>query len=91
MTIIDLEKFGQLKKKHPQILTAIDGTLASPYLQQPIKYGIDFVIHSCSKYVGGHSDVIGGCVTTASVQHWKQLKWYQVICASDAMVINTSK
>jgi cystathionine gamma-lyase len=41
---------------------AVDNTFASPYLQQPIKLGADLVVHSTTKYLGGHSDVVGGCV-----------------------------
>jgi cystathionine beta-lyase/cystathionine gamma-synthase len=44
------------------ILTAIDNTVATPLLQKPIELGIDLVIHSCSKYIGGHSDAIGGAL-----------------------------
>src|SRR5207248_11150895 len=41
---------------------AVDNTFASPYLQQPIKLGADIVVHSTTKYLGGHSDVVGGAV-----------------------------
>jgi cystathionine beta-lyase/cystathionine gamma-synthase len=45
------------------ILTAIDNTVATPLLQKPHAFGADLSIHSCTKYIGGHSDVIGGAVT----------------------------
>src|SRR5438132_1141700 len=41
---------------------AVDNTFASPYLQRPLKLGADLVVHSTTKYIGGHSDVVGGCV-----------------------------
>ena len=44
------------------ILTAIDNTVATPLLQKPIELGVDLVVHSCSKYIGGHSDVVAGAV-----------------------------
>jgi hypothetical protein len=47
-------------------LLVTDSTFASPYLQQPIALGADLVIHSTTKYLGGHSDVIGGAVIAAS-------------------------
>ena len=57
----DLKAVATLAKKH-QIKTAIDNTWASPIFQNPLKFGIDFEIHSCSKYIGGHSDVVAGLV-----------------------------
>lgn len=44
------------------ILTALDNTVATPLLQKPVELGVDFVIHSCSKYIGGHSDALGGAL-----------------------------
>ncbi|XP_074650313.1 cystathionine gamma-synthase-like [Tubulanus polymorphus] len=73
VTVTDLGKFADLGKEHG-ILTAVDATFASPYIQQPIKHGVDIVIHSCSKYIGGHSDVVAGCITFASEEIWKQNK-----------------
>jgi len=55
MTIIDLERLGKLGAER-NVLTVADSTFASPYLQQPIALGIDIVLHSCTKYMGGHSD-----------------------------------
>ena len=48
--------------KANNILTVLDNTVATPLLQKPISLGVDLVIHSCSKYIGGHSDVVGGAV-----------------------------
>ncbi|HKJ46271.1 MAG TPA: PLP-dependent aspartate aminotransferase family protein [Balneolales bacterium] len=48
------------------ILTAVDNTFASPYLQQPLKLGADAVIHSMTKYLGGHSDIIGGAICSSN-------------------------
>lgn len=57
----DIQAVTELAKKH-NIPTAIDNSWASPVFQKPIEMGIDFEIHSISKYIGGHSDLVGGCV-----------------------------
>lgn len=56
---------------------AVDNTFASPYLQQPIKLGADFVIHSTTKYIGGHSDVVGGAILTNDTAAYEELKFLQ--------------
>lgn len=56
---------------------AVDNTFASPYLQQPIRLGADFVIHSTTKYIGGHSDVVGGAILTNDTATYEQLKFLQ--------------
>lgn len=60
-TLQDLEAVAKLAKKH-NIKTAIDNTWATPFFQKPLKLGIDLEIHSCTKYIGGHSDVISGVI-----------------------------
>ncbi|HER40442.1 MAG TPA: cystathionine gamma-synthase [Salinimicrobium catena] len=59
MTIIDIEAVSKIAKKH-NLLLAIDNTFATPYLQQPFDLGADIVMHSATKYLGGHSDVVMG-------------------------------
>ena len=61
MTISDIEKISSLCRKN-NILLVVDNTFMSPYFQRPIKLGADIVIHSSTKYIGGHSDIIGGLV-----------------------------
>jgi len=58
-------------------LLAVDNTFASPYLQQPIAFGADVVIHSTTKYVGGHSDVVGGALVVASDSLGAELAYHQ--------------
>lgn len=58
-------------------LLAVDNTFASPYLQQPIAYGADVVVHSTTKYVGGHSDVVGGALITADSDLGEELRYHQ--------------
>jgi cystathionine gamma-lyase len=61
LQIVDIAAVADLTHKAGAVL-AVDNTFASPYLQQPIKLGADLVVHSTTKYLGGHSDVIGGAV-----------------------------
>ena len=61
MTIIDIKATSAIAKKH-KLLLAVDNTFASPYLQQPIDLGADIVMHSATKYLGGHSDVVMGAL-----------------------------
>ena len=61
LTLTDLKAVSHLAKKHG-ILTAIDNTFASPVNQNPADFGIDLVIHSATKYMGGHSDIVAGAV-----------------------------
>src|SRR5690606_30667201 len=61
MNVIDIKAVSQLAKKH-NILFAVDNTFATPYLQQPLDMGADIVMHSATKYLGGHSDVVLGAL-----------------------------
>ncbi len=56
---------------------AVDNTFASPYLQQPLKLGADIVVHSTTKYLGGHSDVVGGAVVVNDEEVYQRLKFLQ--------------
>jgi len=61
LQILDIEALAVLAHKHGALF-AVDNTFASPYLQQPLKLGADLVVHSTTKYLGGHSDVVGGAM-----------------------------
>jgi cystathionine gamma-synthase len=61
MKITDIAAVAELAKQHG-ITLVVDNTFASPYLQQPIALGADVVVHSTTKYLGGHSDVVGGAL-----------------------------
>jgi len=65
LNIIDLEMVAGVAKKH-KILTAIDNTFSSPYFLRPIEFGIDLVVHSTTKYLNGHCDVVGGAIVTTT-------------------------
>lgn len=63
LTVTDLDAIGKLSKKHG-LVSMIDNTFASPVNQNPIDFGIDIVIHSATKYMGGHSDICAGAVAS---------------------------
>ncbi|MCC6954069.1 MAG: PLP-dependent transferase [Deltaproteobacteria bacterium] len=63
LAIYDLRALAALAKKYGAV-SVVDNTFASPYFQNPLKLGIDIVLHSCSKYIGGHSDIVGGAIMT---------------------------
>lgn len=65
LRVADIETLSALGKEH-DILTAVDNTFASPYLQKPLNLGADIVMHSTTKFLGGHSDTIGGAVATSN-------------------------
>lgn len=58
-SVVDLERFAEIGKRHA-VDTLIDATLATPYNLRPIEFGIDFVLHSATKYLGGHNDLLAG-------------------------------
>ncbi|MFG1914123.1 cystathionine gamma-synthase [Micromonospora sp. NPDC048898] len=58
-------------------LLVVDNTFASPYLQQPIAFGADVVVHSTTKYIGGHSDVVGGALVVADAALGEELRYHQ--------------
>ncbi|MAG14541.1 MAG: cystathionine gamma-synthase [Dehalococcoidales bacterium] len=65
LNIIDLEMAVDIARKH-NLMTVIDNTFATPYFLRPIDYGIDLVVHSTTKYLNGHCDVLGGAVVTTT-------------------------
>jgi len=64
------------KAKQVGALVAVDNTFLTPVYQKPLDLGADFVIHSTTKYINGHSDVIGGVVITKSEEHAEELAWW---------------
>ena len=76
MEITDLKLIAKFAKKH-KILSVVDNTFATPYLQRPIDLGIDIVTHSLTKYLNGHSDMLGGVVVTNNDVVAERLKYFQ--------------
>jgi len=76
LKIIDIKRLAGFAKKKG-VLLAVDNTFASPYFQRPLELGADIVVHSTTKYLAGHSDVIGGAVITSNEALYKDIKFYQ--------------
>lgn len=76
LRLCDIKAIAKLAKEH-KLITVVDNTFASPYLQNPIKLGADIVVHSVTKYLGGHSDVVGGAVITSREDLFEVLKFHQ--------------
>lgn len=76
MKLADIEEIAKITKKH-NLLFAVDNTFATPYLQKPLDLGADLVMHSATKYLGGHSDVIAGALITKTEELGEKLHFYQ--------------
>ena len=76
LSITDIAALAEIAKKGKAVL-AVDNTFATPYFQRPIKLGADIVVHSSTKYLGGHSDVIGGLLAIRNDELHERIKFYQ--------------
>jgi len=76
MNVVDIKKISSLSKSK-KILLAVDNTFATPYLQQPLNLGADIVMHSATKYLAGHSDVILGCLAVNKKELAEKLYFIQ--------------
>ena len=76
MQITDLKAMESIASANNLLLT-VDNTFMSPYFQRPIEFGADFVVHSTTKYINGHSDSIGGAVITTRKEHHEDLYFVQ--------------
>ena len=76
MNVIDLKAVSELAKSN-KLLMAVDNTFATPYLQQPLELGADIVMHSATKYLGGHSDVVVGALVVKDVALAEKLYFIQ--------------
>ncbi len=81
MNIIDIEAASTVAKKH-KILLAVDNTFATPYLQNPLDLGADIVMHSATKYLGGHSDVVMGALVVNDKALADKLYFIQNSCGA---------
>ncbi|MCT4642878.1 MAG: PLP-dependent aspartate aminotransferase family protein [Bacteriovoracaceae bacterium] len=72
LKITDIFKVCQIAKKH-KIQSFVDNTFMSPYFQRPLELGADVVVHSMTKYINGHSDVVGGCMMTNSKSFYNKI------------------
>lgn len=81
LNIIDIAACAQIASEH-QLLLAVDNTFASPYLQNPLDQGANIVVHSATKYLGGHSDVVHGAIIVKDEELAKQLYFIQNSCGA---------
>ena len=76
LRVVDIDAVSEIAHSHGAMV-CVDNTFATPYLQQPLHLGADVVVHSATKYIGGHSDVVGGAVMTNRDDLEKQLRFHQ--------------
>ncbi len=76
MKIVDLRAMARIARKAKSILV-VDNTFMSPYFQNPLQHGADVVVHSTTKYLGGHSDLIGGAAVTSDMEIYERLRFLQ--------------
>ena len=76
MRIVDIDAVSEVAHSHGAMV-CVDNTFATPYLQQPLHLGADFVVHSSTKYIGGHSDVVGGAIMTNNDELEQKLRFHQ--------------
>ena len=74
LNIVDIAVMTQIAKS-AGLITIADNTFLSPYLQRPFEHGVDIVVHSTTKYLNGHSDVVGGCVVTRRKEHAEKISY----------------
>lgn len=76
LKLIDLEKLAAIAQKH-RLISVVDNTFATPFLQRPLEYGFDIVVHSATKYLSGHSDIVGGVAVVNRIDLAEQLAFLQ--------------
>ncbi|MEY3398773.1 MAG: hypothetical protein RL220_1367 [Bacteroidota bacterium] len=81
MKILDIRKYVGIAREKG-VMTLVDNTFASPYLQSPLDLGSDIVLHSATKYLGGHSDVVMGVLCTSSKEYYEQLAFIANSCGA---------
>ncbi len=81
LNIIDIAASAKIAKEN-KLLLCVDNTFASPYLQNPLDLGADIVLHSATKYIGGHSDVVHGAIVVKEEELAKQLYFIQNSCGA---------
>lgn len=76
LQLADIRAVSEVARKK-NVLCVVDNTFASPFLQRPLELGADLVVHSTTKYLGGHSDVVGGVIVTNKADVYETLKFHQ--------------
>jgi cystathionine beta-lyase/cystathionine gamma-synthase len=81
LRLVDIRAIAELAHRH-HILLVVDNTFASPYFFHPLGLGADIVLHSTTKYINGHSDVLGGAIVTNNQEVYENIKFYQYTMGS---------
>jgi cystathionine gamma-lyase len=76
LRLVDIRAIAEIAHRH-KLLVVVDNTFASPYFQQPLNLGADIVVHSTTKYINGHSDVVGGALVLNDEEAYEAIKFYQ--------------
>lgn len=76
LSLVDIRAVAEVAHRH-HLLLIVDNTFSSPYFQRPLDLGADIVVHSITKYINGHSDVIGGAIVTSNEEIYNALKFHQ--------------
>lgn len=84
MEVTDLAGAAEIAHRHGAVL-AVDNTFLSPYLQRPIEHGADVVVHSATKYLGGHSDSIAGLMVAVKPEH---TEWFRFVSKSEGAILS---
>ena len=77
LKLTDIKAVCELAQRHGDIKVCVDNTFATPILQQPMALGVDIVLHSTTKYIGGHSDVVGGALIVKDLEVAQAIKFHQ--------------
>jgi len=77
LSVVDIAKVCEIAHEQANVFVAIDNTFATPYFQRPLDLGADCVVHSCTKYINGHSDVVMGAILTNSDSIAERVRFYQ--------------
>ena len=78
LKLADIKQISSLVHKHdPKIMVLVDNTFSTSYFQRPLELGADLVLHSLTKYMNGHSDVVMGCLMMNNEELYKQLSFLQ--------------
>ncbi len=76
MKLCDIHEISKIAKEH-SIIVVVDNTFMTPYFQKPLELGADIVVHSCTKYISGHSDVVAGAIITNNEEIYRKIKFNQ--------------
>ena len=82
MSITDIRRASELAQKRG-ITVAVDNTFSSPVLQKPLDLGADIVLHSITKFINGHADVVGGIVVAKTEEHYKKLRGLMILTGAN--------